>query len=323
LQYASYDFPVSKAVSVYNQFAFSGARNLNAGLFYNYNVNNFCLFGEFAQTAGSGRALVTGAIGSLTSRFDFAILVRHFDRNYHSFYANPFSENSKPQNETGVYWGVKYKWNRRLSFAGYVDVFRFPWLSFRRYAPSEGYEWLARITFQPSRKVQIFAQMRHENKARNRSEESVQYIIAKGQKTNLWASMNYAEGPMRIRTRIQYSTFHFAENKSNGIVLLQGVGFEFGKFQVTGHYALFQTDDFDNRQYVYENDVYLAFSLPSYDGTGVRSMVMIEYKMSKRCALYLRYAKAHYRDKSEIGSGLEKIEGNVKNDVKFQAVLRF
>jgi hypothetical protein len=106
-------------------------------------------------------------------------------------------------------------------------------------------------------------------------------------------------------------------------VLLQGLGFEFGKFQATGHYALFQTEDFDNRQYVYENDVYLVFSLPSYDGTGTRSMMMIQYSASKQLSFYIRYARSYYSDKQEIGSGLEKVDGNTKNDVKFQVVLRF
>jgi hypothetical protein len=323
LQYVGFDFALQKDDKVYNQFAFAGSTNANSGMFYNYTINNFCLFAEIARTHQQGNAIVTGIIGSLSSYFDLSILVRHYGKNYHSFYANPFSESTQPQNETGIYWGLKYKWNKRVSFASYVDLFRFPWLGFRRYTPSNGYEWLTRFNFQPSKKVSSFIQIRQESKARNLPDETIQYIVSKGTKTNYWASMSYAEGSLRLRTRIQYSTYTFDKKTSDGIVLLQGLGFEFGKFQFTGHYALFQTDDFDNRQYVYENDVYLAFSLPSYDGNGVRSMAMAEYKISKGLAVYVRYAKSYYRGKTEIGTGTEKINGNTKNDVKFQALIRF
>jgi hypothetical protein len=322
-QKTEFEFPIEKSATVYNQFAFAGHSNTNASVFYNYTINNFCLFGEAAKSFRGGSAILTGILGSLTPSFDVSILYRNYQKNYYSFYANPFSENTQPQNETGIYWGIKYRWNRRWTFASYLDLFRFPWLTFRRYSPSAGHEWLGRITFQPSRKMSLFAQVRQEKKARNTSDESVQYILDDGTKTNFWASFNYAEGILRMRTRIQYSTYQFNGNFSDGIVLLQGLSFEVGKFQVTGHYALFQTEDFDNRQYVYENDVYLVFSLPSYDGTGTRSMVMVQYSLSKQLSLYFRYSKSYFSNKQEIGTGLERIEGNTKNDVKFQALLRF
>lgn len=322
-QKIGFQYPFEKSPNVYNQFAFKGRSNLNTSIFYNYTVNNFCLFGEAAKSDEGGSAVLAGILGSLTASFDVSLLYRNYAKNFYSFYANPFSENTQPQNETGIYWGIKYRWSRRWSFASYLDLFRFPWLAFRRYSPATGHEWLSRITFQPSRKISMFAQVRQERKARNTSEESIQYLIDHGTKTNFWASMSYAEGILKMRTRIQYSTYQFNGKQSDGIVLLQGLGFEFGKLQVTGHYALFQTEDYDNRQYVYENDVYLVFSLPSYDGTGSRSMLMAQYTLSKQISLYVRYSRSYFSDKEEIGSGLDKINGNTKNDVKFQAVLRF
>ncbi|HEY0740824.1 MAG TPA: helix-hairpin-helix domain-containing protein [Chryseosolibacter sp.] len=309
--------------TVYNQFAFAGVSTINSSVFYNYTVSNICLFGEVAHSFTRGSAILTGLLGSLTPAFDVSIVYRKYDRDHVSFYANPFSENTQPQNETGVYWGLRYKWSRRWSLAAYVDLFRFPWLAFRRYSPSAGYEWLGRLTFQPSRKISLFAQMRQELKPRNTSEETTQYLLADGIKQNWWASMSYAEGILRMRTRVQYSTYEFNGKQTDGIVLLQGLGFEVGKFQISGHYALFQTQDFDNRQYVYENDVYLAFSLPFYDGTGSRSMLMLQYSLSKALSFYLRYSRSYLSDREELGSGLETINGNTKNDIKFQTVFRF
>ncbi|HEY0654063.1 MAG TPA: helix-hairpin-helix domain-containing protein [Chryseosolibacter sp.] len=323
VQHITFQHPIVKERNLYNQFTFTGTENLNGGIFYNYTVNNFCLFGETAKSVKGGLATVTGVIGSLTPSLDVSVLYRNYGESYYSFYANPFSENTQAQNEAGIYWGIKYKWNRRWMLSSYFDLFRFPWLGFRRYAPASGFEWLSRLTFQPSRKMSLFLQARQAHKPRNIAQETTQHQLANGRKTNLWASLTYAEGMLRMRTRIQYSTFSFDQKTSDGIVLLQGLGFEIGKLQLTAHYALFQTDDFDNRQYVYENDVYLAFSLPSYDGNGIRSMFMAQYSISKTISVYARFARTYYHDKEEIGSGLESITGNTKNDVKFQAVLRF
>lgn len=323
LQEVDFDYRIERNPTVYNQFAFSGFSNINSSVFYNYTINNICFFGEVGHSFKRGNAMLTGLLGSLTPAFDISILYRKYDRNYAAFYANPFSESTQPQNETGLYWGMRYKWNRRWALSAYLDLFRFPWLAFRRYAPSSGYEWLARVTFQPSRKISLFAQMREELKPRNTSDETMQYVLADGTKRNWWASMNYAEGILRMRTRVQYSTYELNGKQSDGIVFLQGLGFEVGKFQISGHYALFQTQDFDNRQYVYENDVYLVFSLPFYDGTGSRSMLMIQYSLSKALSFYLRYSRSYLSDREELGTGLETIHGNTRNDIKFQTVLRF
>ena len=88
-------------------------------------------------------------------------------------------------------------------------------------------------------------------------------------------------------------------------------------------YALFDTDDYDNRQYAYENDVFLAYSMPAYAGIGVRKMIMVEYKLSRHISLWARFANSRYPNEDNIGSGLDAIEGNIKNDVKFQARLTF
>src|SRR5690606_9064873 len=92
---------------------------------------------------------------------------RNYMRNFYAFYSNAFSEGTQPQNERGVYWGWKYRWSRRFRLAGYVDLFTFPWLAFRRHTPSQGHEWLLRADYQPSKKVSAFVQVREERKYRD------------------------------------------------------------------------------------------------------------------------------------------------------------
>jgi hypothetical protein len=323
-QQINYNFPITKDTSLYNQFAFRGKQNTNVGFHVNGNVGNINFFGEAAHSLDAGYAVVGGVMIALDPRLDMSMVFRKFDKDYHPFYANPFSESTQPINETGLYWGWKYKWNRRYSIAGYVDLFKFPWIAFRRYKPSTGHEWLLRFNYQPSRKAMMFVQVREESKLRNTSEGHSTYSLGEGIKRNYWFSVNYtASDNVSFKSRMQYSTFSFDGSTSDGLVLSQSIRAEIGKFQVSMNYAVFDADDFDNRQYVYENDVYLAFSLPAYDGVGVRNYFMLEYKVTKAMTIWLRYACTRYTDREEIGTGLETIKGNTRNDVKFQTILKF
>lgn len=318
-----YDIRVNRTPRAYNQFAFSGNGLDNLGVFLNSTVKNFTFFSETAKTIKHGYGMVAGILGSVTPQLDLVIHYRNYQRNFYSLYANAFAEGSLPINESGMYWGWKYRWNRKYTLAGYADLFRFPWLRYRSYAPSDGHEWLLRFNYQPSRSVLLFAQLREESKVRNLSaNESNLYLTGEGIKRNLWLNCDYGlGGKLRLKTRAQFSSYQLAGVKTYGMALIQDASVDFGKLSVSGRYALFDTDDYENRQYVYERDVWLAYSLPAYSGVGIRSYVMIEYMLSRTFSLWLRWAQTTYTDRDVIGSGADAINGNRRNDVRVQ--LRF
>ncbi len=318
--YTHFEVPLLRNPNLYNQFSFSGQQNQNIGGFVNYQLNNFALFAESAYTIGHGTGHVAGVLASLAPAFDVSLLARKYNRNFHSLYGNALSENTLPQNETGFYWGWKYSLSRKASVSGYIDLFQFPWLKFRTYAPTQGNEWLLRWSYKPSRQASFFVQWRQENKARNTSSESTTYQVAMGRKHSLIIHADYGHAPIRFKSRLQYSGYRQLEN-SKGLALIQDVTWEHMRWTVTARYALFDTDDFDNRQYAYERDVWLAYSLPAYYGTGARTYVMVSRQVTRHITLWLRWARTIYPNQETIGSGGEQIAGNTRNDIKFQ--LRF
>lgn len=54
----------------------------------------------------------------------------------------------------------------------------------------------------------------------------------------------------------------------------------------------------------------------------MRIYLLGKVKLRKRLAINAKIAWTIYDDIDEIGSGLEKIEGNVKTDAKIQLVLK-
>jgi hypothetical protein len=321
----SFDGFVQPRPLAYNQFAFSGTQNRNIGLYVNYTLRNVSLFGEAARSLRGGYAVTAGLLTSLAPMLDLSILYRRFDRNYYSFYSSGFGETSNTQNEQGLYWGWKYTFSRRYSIAGYVDFFKFQWLRFRGYAPSTGYEWLLRFNYDPSRKVKIFIQAREEVKTRNIELDSInQYIVEAGKKNNYWLSFDYSPHQMlRLKSRAQFSTYNINGKTTEGFAMMYDLICNIGKLKISMRYALFETEDYDNRQYAYENDVWLAFSLPAYDGSGIRKIIVCSYKLNKHVNLSIRYAHTRYQNKESIGTSVDQIEGDTKNDIKAQLVIRF
>ncbi|MFZ1807856.1 MAG: helix-hairpin-helix domain-containing protein [Cyclobacteriaceae bacterium] len=324
LHHTNFNIPIIRSPTLYNQFYFQGSSNTNTSIYLNYAWKNIALFSEAAQTIDMGSAYVVGLLSSLTNHFDMAFLYRNYDRDYQSFYGNAFSENTTVQNESGYYIGWKYKFDKKHMLAGYVDLFQFPWLRYRGYAPSAGHEWLARYSYQPNKSIFFYLQAREESKIKNYSEPAHLYVHENGTKRNYWVNLEYALSPqLHLKSRAQFSTYSFEKNSTTGFALVQDVSVKLKKITISARYALFDTDDFDNRQYVYERDVWLAYSFPFYNGVGVRHYVLVQYALTRNIDLWARWSRIQYENRETIGSGSETIEGNSMNDVKLQARIRF
>ncbi len=323
-QYVQFNKKLVPDINLYNQFAFRGSVNQSTSVFINYSLYNFAFFGEMAYQAPSAIAFVAGTLGSLSPLFDIALLVRNYPRNFHTFSANAFSEASQPANERGVYWGLKYKVHKHWQTTAYIDLFEFPWLRFRNYSPSNGYEWLVRLNYQPTKSLSYSLQIREESKQRNLSAENPFYLTAQGKKRNLFLNADYTVAPkLSMRSRIQASQFMFNQNISMGMALIQDLTYDFGKLKISGRYAIFDTDDYDNRQYVVEKDMWLAYSFQPYSGEGLRKYVLIQYDVNKKLSLWLRYAHIRINDVESLGSGLDETKGNERNDIKCQLRIKF
>jgi hypothetical protein len=315
--------PMTAEPNAYNQAAFTGTYFLNTGVYANASWANVTLFAEFAQTLQYGNAFTAGILGNLTSKLEAAWLYRDFSKNYFSAYANVLSEGSSPQNEQGLYTGMKYSFSRKLSLSGYFDYFRFPWLRYRVYRPSDGTEWLIRLDVAPNRATSFFLQLREESKARNLSGEGARYETVQGLKQNLWLGGEFKATPsLSLKFRIQGSRYSLSSSTTDGLAVVNEASWKQGRWSVAVRYALFDTDDYENRQYVYERDVWLATSLPAYEGSGFRNYVLLQFAVSRKVDLWLRWARTVYTDRESVGTGGDEIRGNARNDVKFQVRIK-
>lgn len=324
IHHTGFSSPIIRNPTAYNQFAFNGNINTNLGLYWNYSFRNFSFFSEASHSLGNGSAAVAGFLASISQKFDISLLYRNYSRDYYSFYSNALAESSTPQNERGVYWGWKYKFSKKHGASGYIDLFRFPWLRFRSYRPSNGSEWMLRYNFMPSKTILLFAQVRQEEKNRNLSDATSLFTTTSGIKTNYWINADYkVAGGLGFKTRAQFVTYQLDKSPSQGFALIQDVNYDWRQFTISTRFALFHTDDYDTRLYAYERDAWLAFSIPAYQGIGTRRYVLLQWEISRKADVWFRWATTEYENRDSIGSSGQEIMGNKRNDFKLQCRIKF
>ncbi|RYY20109.1 MAG: hypothetical protein EOO36_04175 [Cytophagaceae bacterium] len=323
-----YGTPLLRRAEPYNRFEFSGSNNVALGGHYSYVWRNLLLFGETARTTGGGLGTVNGLLAGLGTRVDASVLVRHYNADFHTFYGNALSENTRNIDESGLYLGLKVRPAARWEVSAYFDQFRFPWLRYRVGAPSRGNDALLRLAYTPTKTSLLYAQYRVRLKPRDLASSLGRPVPLPGQQLRHSLLVYYDTQPggrLGLRTRLQGSHLRDDDNLPwrSGYVLSQDATVQLGRrVQLSARYAVFDADDYDTRQYVFEQDVLYAVSIPALYGQGTRAYAITQITFNKHFTLWLRYADTRYRHQPTVGTGLEAIQGTARSEVKMQVRYR-
>ena len=325
--HTSFDYPLQKAEALRNAFEFRGKHNHLLGLYGNYVWQNFHFFGETARSKSGGTGTVAGVLTSLTKRWDASLLFRNFDKNFHSFYANAFGENSRNINETGLYLGVKYSVHKRLKLTAYVDLYRFPWYKYLvDKQPTSGFDFLLQSTWTPSKQWTLYAVFRQEQKEKNiASDLSKQKFVTQTLRRNLVFNAEYNhERSWSFRSRIQGGTFGYDGFKADkGWLVLQEITAKWSKISTTIRVSAYNTDSYDTRQYAVEQDVLYAISMPAYYERGFRHFFLLRYSATNHSDIWFRISRTSMPERDVLSSYVDEIQGSKRTDIKLQLRYRF
>lgn len=320
-----YDLPVKKADRLYNQYEFTGTDHLLMSFHADYRWKNMRFFSETARSSAKGWGNVTGTILAINKSWDVALLFRKYERDFNTIYGNSFSENTRPINETGQYLGLKYHPNKKWQVNAYYDRFQFPWLKYQVDDSSKGFGYLLHSQWTPNKKIKVYSIIRSEIKEKNHPDKSIENDLITTERRSAILNFEYNHPlKFKVRTRIQKGDFIYKNySKSSGWAIAQDASWKFKKLELSGRLALFNTDDYDSRQYIYEKDVLYAFSLPAYYENGTRHFLMLRYDIHKNVKLWLRWAQTRYKNLETISSGLGEIQGNKRSELKAQLMVHF
>ncbi len=323
VSYQHFNMPFIRSSQLYNQYRFSGTENLTGGVDYLFSKGKYQLFGEAAISKSRGKAVIQGAVARLNDQLSFSMLFRHFDKNYHAYWSNTFTEGSTTNNETGMFFGTKILPLKFVTLSAYSDFYSSRWINYSTAGPSKGWDIFTQANFIFSQNFEFYIRYKNEEKELKFKKDEL-FINLPKQLQKARFHIQYKPSEMvTLKTRLEHALYKGVE-KENGFMIFQDIQFTSKKLplNVSARLAWFNTASYNSRIYAYENDLLYTFSIPAYYGKGFRTYLNLKYAINDKLDFWFKVANTAWNDRKIISSGNNKIVGNNKTELKFQLRLK-
>lgn len=312
----------------YNKYYPRGDYFFNAGGFYKFFLNKFTFSGETAIDKNGRLAMLHILNYSPDVDNTFVFMNRYYDMKFQTLYGKSFGENSRMQNELGFYLGLESNTLPNMKLSGYVDVFHFPYLRYRvDKVHTTGFDASVQISYTPVSSLAMLIKYSCKDKPLNHEFDNGNKYVLPDLRHRLHYGFSYNLDPgFLFKTSLEYiRTGFYKSEKSNGMYLSETMKMDIPSFPVklSLSSAWFSTEDTSSRVYVYEPGLLYSFSMYSFYGKGCRHALNVIYQWKDRLSLHSKLGWTHYRDRNEIGTGLETIHGNNKLDLQLQLKLKW
>jgi hypothetical protein len=313
---------------LYARYYFSGSQLVNVSIDYGWMWRSFHFYGEQGMSPKGATALLNGVMFSMDRRTDATILYRRYARNFQTLTGDGFGEIGGTRNESGIFMGLETRPARGWKANIYFDQWMHPWLRFNAGAPSRGNEFRFRLTYEIRKQLTAHAEVRLEQKELNatNNQNGLNYLnTTQLRQARLFLSQQIHKS-LELRTRLDVGAFEDGTGaKLNGVAIFQDVLFRPVGFPLwfTARYALFDTDGYAVRFYAYENNLLYQFSIPAYYETGYRFYLNIRYRPIQSFTIEGRLAQTWWSKATQIGSGLDTIDGPARTQLSAQLRWQF
>lgn len=317
--YTCFNAFMDRSDEPYNQFLPEGRDNLVGGVDWKGSVKKVYFFGEGAISRDNGRALITGLMTNPAQNAELSLVYRNINKAYFSYFSNAFTESSRVNDEHGLYLGVKIYPVSKLTFQAYTDFFKFNWLKYTTAAPSNGTEFLAQLTYSPSRKTNYYLRVFHEEKDQRLIDGNLKYnTLQRIIRVRLDFSHEISD-QLSLKSRAECS-FYSKQTSEKGILLYQDIAYRSLQktFSVNGRLAYFSTDGYNSRLYAYENDLLYSFAVPALYDKGIRAYLNFQKDISQRITFWLKLAATRQLAQNDAdGSSGNSLKSELKFEVRY------
>jgi hypothetical protein len=322
--HARFNRPLRPGDKPYRQFRVSGQNTSTVSTYGTAYLGNYTLFGEATRTASGSYGGILGGAVDFGTAGQAIVLGRRYPPRLAPFHGNALGNGGRPQNEIGVYTGLRLHVAPNWTIGAYFDQYSAPWLRFNMPRPSAGWEARAVVEYDPRPWLSTYLQIRVQSE-----DESTEHLgpgnraidgLRKNQRHSARWHMEYAfSDALSLRTRTEFSRYRSRESVAEGFFLSQGVRWRpHPSLQLDARIAFFDTDGFAARIYAYEHDLLYSFSVPVFFDRGRRSYVLVEYDPFPALTLEAKFGITSYDNRDTIGSGLNEIEGSRRRDLRLQ-----
>ena len=261
---ASYSLEVKRREAI-------GVMGVNA----RWNMGKVDIWGEVATSHGNkwGVGVITGVRYRPISDVNLLAIYRYYSPEFDNVYANSLCSWSRMKDEHGGYLGVEYNRLKNWQLSAFGDVWK------------TGFETMAQADFIPQKDYRMHTRFRVKRK-----DEKDTYSLR-------W-NMVYEFGQWKMKTQADGNMVQAQGGWTYGWSVLQDVEYRFSKVPIVLQLRAqaFDAKEWNNRIYIYENDVLYAYAIPFVYGLGGRFWLNARYKINDTFSLYLRVSETIYQN---------------------------
>ena len=248
-----------------------GAMGVNA----RWNMGKVDIWGEVATSHGNtwGVGVRTGVRYRPISDMNLLAIYRYYSPEFDNVYANSLCSWSRMKDEHGGYLGVEYNRLKNWQLSAFGDVWK------------TGFETMAQADFIPQKDYRMHTRFRVKRK-----DEKDTYSLR-------W-NMVYEFGQWKMKTQADGNMVQAEGEWTYGWSVLQDVEYRFADVPIVLQLRAqaFDAREWNNRVYIYENDVLYAYAIPFVYGLGGRFWLNARYKINDIFSVYLRVSETIYQD---------------------------
>ena len=339
LAYTHFSLPLTPKYTtestLYRLYNAQGSDFLNVSLCYGYTGRRISFVGETAVSKDGALATIN-MLQADWGIHKATLILRSYAKDYVAINANTFSENSSPQNESGLYLGWQTRFSYQWTAEAFVDLLYFPWIKYQVSGSSYGVDAMAQIT-RSGQHSTLTLRYRIKSKQRDISyedadEETVtQLMFNTVQSLRLQHTLQPSKHITLKTTLAAASAYRPDTGNSLGWAVGEqvrwqhtiGQGRRARRISLTGGVTYFHTDDYSSRLYAYEPGLRYTFGMRAFYYHGVRLVALATLPILPRLDLTAKLGCTKYFDRNTIGSGLDQILSSHREDLQLQARWQF
>ena len=240
-----------------------------------WNQGKVDIWGELATSQGNqwGIGGIAGIRYTPISDINLLAIYRYYSPYFDNIYANALCSWTIMRDEHGGYFGVEYNRLKNWQLLAFGDVWK------------SGFETMAQADFIPQKNYRMHTRFRVKRK-----DEKDTYSLR-------W-NMVYEFGQWKMKTQADGNLVQTNNALTYGWSLLQDVEYRFSQVPIVLQLRAqaFDAQEWNNRVYIYENDVLYAYAIPFVYGLGGRFWLNARYKINDIFSLYLRVSETIYQN---------------------------
>ena len=240
-----------------------------------WNQGKVDIWGELATSQGNqwGIGGIAGIRYTPISDINLLAIYRYYSPYFDNIYANALCSWTRMRDEHGGYFGVEYNRLKNWQLLAFGDVWK------------SGFETMAQADFIPQKDYRMHTRFRVKRK-----DEKDTYSLR-------W-NMVYEFGQWKMKTQADGNLVQTNNALTYGWSVLQDVEYRFSEVPIVLQFRAqaFDAQEWNNRVYIYENDVLYAYALPFVYGLGGRFWLNARYKINDIFSLYLRVSETIYQN---------------------------